>query len=356
MTAYINPQQKVLWHIERLAELQRDGRTSVPVNVEIDLSNRCSLGCEWCHFAYTHTRGPLAGKQEGPDARIAGGDLMHFELAADILDQLAEAGVKSVTWTGGGEPTLHPYFDGIVCRAHDLGLEQGLYTHGGHIDAERAALLKRAATWVYVSLDCADRASYRQAKGVDRFENAVAGIRALVAAQGGATVGVGYLLHAGNTHHVPRMVALGRELGVDYVQFRPAIRYKADEPGVRDEDAAWVADAVRWLRAYADDPLVIADEQRFAMYANWQGHGYTTCRWVTMQTVITPNGKMWNCCNQREHAQALLGDLAHESFADVWARVGPVDVGPQCRVLCRGHLANRTLDALAREPAHANFV
>lgn len=354
---YIDPQHKVLWHLDQLHDLKTGGRTAAPVNVEIDLSNRCSLGCVWCHFAYTHTKGPLVGKQKAPEGHIPGGDLMATDLAFRILDELVAAGVKSVTWTGGGEPTLHPAFDSIVRHAQELGLEQGLYTHGGHIDDGRAALLKSALTWVYVSLDCADAESYKRDKGVARFDGACDGVRRLVAAPGKATIGVGFLLHAHNYPEVPRMVTLGRELGCDYVQFRPAIHFDATTPSRRAEDAVWVTDALRWLRFWADDPFVIADEKRFSMYTDWQGHGYTTCRWVAMQTVITPNGKVWRCCNKREHADALLGDLAEESFADVWARVGPVAVDGQCRVMCRGHMANLTLDSLlGAQPAHANFV
>jgi MoaA/NifB/PqqE/SkfB family radical SAM enzyme len=62
----------------------RDGKRPAPINAEIDLSNRCSLGCEWCHFAYTHTRGPLAKSDRLRDA-IPGGDLMDTDLAKSIV-------------------------------------------------------------------------------------------------------------------------------------------------------------------------------------------------------------------------------------------------------------------------------
>jgi MoaA/NifB/PqqE/SkfB family radical SAM enzyme len=356
VSGFIDPQQKVLWHMEHLAALKATGRTPAPVNVEIDLSNRCSLGCEWCHFAYTHTRGPLAGTQPRPDGTIPGGDLMALELAERIVADLAGAGVKSVTWTGGGEPTLHPSFDRIVAAAAAEGLQQGLYTHGGHIGPERAALLKRTHIWVYVSLDEATAAAYQRSKGVDRFAAACAGVRVLVAAEGPATVGVGFLLHERNCDEIPSMVALGRALGADYVQFRPTIRYEALAPGQRAEEPAWVARALRWLKGYAGNPFVIADLSRFGMYGGWQGHGYTTCYWAALQTVVTPNGKVWTCCNKREHADALLGDLSVEPFEAVWARREPAAVTPSCRLMCRGHLANVTLNALLAEPAHANFV
>ena len=102
--------------------------------------------------------------------------------------------MKSITFSGGGEPTLHPYFDGIVSTAVRNGLEIGLYTHGSHLGRRRAELLKEYAAWVYVSLDECDRDSFRQSKGVDRFPQVLEGIRELVAAQGSATIGVGFLL------------------------------------------------------------------------------------------------------------------------------------------------------------------
>src|SRR5512139_2684048 len=146
MNKYIDPRSKLLQHVDRLAALKL-GAHPVPVNVEIDLSNRCSLGCEWCHFAYTHTRGPLAGSDKlGPKSSIPGGDLMDTTLALSIIDQLDDAGVKSITWTGGGEPTLHHEFNWIVEYASSR-IDQGLYTNGAHINAERAALLKERMTW-----------------------------------------------------------------------------------------------------------------------------------------------------------------------------------------------------------------
>jgi MoaA/NifB/PqqE/SkfB family radical SAM enzyme len=354
---YINPRSKILHHPDHLVQLKTTGKTLAPINVEIDLSNRCSLGCTWCHFAYTHTRGPLAGKAEKPAGHIDGGDLMDLALGERILEQLAEAGVKSVTWAGGGEPTLHPQFEDIVRHAATVGLQQGIYTHGGHIDAASAGLLRRLFTWVYVSLDECDADSYRASKGVNGFGRATDGIRHLVSALGAATIGVGFLLHQGNYRRTREMVALGQSLGVDYVQFRPTIHYSHDAPGELAENTRWMHQACARLRAHEGDSFVIVDLARFSEYRDWQGHGYATCNWSAMQTVITPNGKVWRCVNKREQPGALLGDLSNEPFISVWQRAGgPCAVDGTCRVMCRGHSANLTLDAVLAETTHGAFV
>lgn len=359
MPTYIDPASKLFAHTDRLAELKTRGRTRAPINIEIDLSNRCSLGCEWCHFAYTHTRGPLTGKRAKPAGATPGGDLMRTDLAFSIIDQFDAASVRSVVWTGGGEPTLHPDFDAIIEHTASRTLEQGIYTHGGHVSEDRAQLMKRAMSWVYVSLDAADAADYSRDKGVPemRFQRACDGIRRLSEADGAATIGVGFLLTAANWSRHLEMVGLGKSLGADYVQFRPTILFDEANPGKRDEDAAWMLEALPYLEPLERMDGVEIDLARFRNYLAWDGHGYSTCYWSALQTVVTPNGKVWRCVNKREYPGEEVGDLSEESFADLWAREGaPCEVNAACRLMCRGHLANQALNGIYAERAHEAFV
>ena len=351
----IAPQRKLLAHPERLAALKA-GTPFAPVNVEIDLSNRCSLGCEWCHFAYTHTRGPLKGKREKPVGAIPGGDLMDAYLALRIIDELAAADVQSITWTGGGEPTLHPDFDKIIAYAGKR-LQQGIYTHGGHIDGWRAELLKRNMEFVYVSLDAANRDDYLRDKGVDRFHIVCANIARLAKAPGDATIGVGYLITKDNWHRADVAAGLARAYGADYIQFRPTIHYDQAHPDSLDEDVEWLGEALEFLENVAANyPNVELDADRFRMYQTWIGHGYPICLWSMLQTVITPSGQVWTCVNKREHPAALLGDLTTEPFAELWGRQSPASVDSHCRVMCRGHLANQVLADVLAEPKHGAFI
>ncbi len=353
---YIDPAAKLFGHLDRLLEL-RSGRTTAPINVEVDLTNRCSLGCEWCHFAYTHTRGPLAGKRAKPTGAVAGGDVMDPDLAVRLVEQFIDGGVRSVTWTGGGEPTLHPAFDRVVAAGAGR-IAQGLYTHGGHIDRNRAALLKNALTFAYVSLDASNAFAYKRDKGVNRFTYACEGIRNLAEADGDATIGVGFLITSTNYTDAAEAADLAHDLGADYVQFRPTILYQQDHPDEADEDTLWMRVALDYLEEVAEERegFVVLDRDRFRMYQDWSGHGYETCWWSGLQTVVTPNGKMWTCVNKREHAGAEVGDLSQETFSDVWARHRLEKVTGDCRVMCRGHLPNLALEAMLAPREHPEFV
>jgi MoaA/NifB/PqqE/SkfB family radical SAM enzyme len=344
---YINPDRKLLQHLGELDRLKK-GRNFPPVNVEIDLTNRCSLGCRWCHFAYTHTRGPLA-QSEKPSQYLDTGDEMDVDLAFSIIRQLKEYGVKSITWTGGGEPTLHPYFDDIVTRVE---IDQGIYTHGGHITERLARILKRHFKWVYVSLDCIDKESYLKQKQVDRFGAALLGIENLKAADGPATIGVGFLINKDSDLWETRNFGLSLE--TDYIQLRPVIQYDHDRPGELAENVNWLK--MTDIYELTHHKKVIVDPNRFGMYKHWIGHHYQTCWWSGLQSVITPNGKVWACVNKRGFKDALLGDLNHNTFQEIWGAIPLQSVNDRCRIMCRGHVPNVALDEMFKEIDHANFI
>lgn len=348
---FIDPAQKLLKHTDRIAAIQA-GEKPPPVNVEIDLTNRCNLGCDWCHFGHVHSRGPLKGRRTHDT-----GDQMDTAFARNLIGQLKDSGVRSVTWTGGGEPTIHP--DTIRIAAWNI-LPQGIYTNGVRcgIDQELAKVLKATMRWVYVSLDRHTRDGYKVLKQVDAFDKAVQGIKNLVAAPGNATIGVGFIVDETSWQDTPHMVRLALDLGADYCQFRPAIIFDALTPSRPIGDLDWI-DRFLGIAYFGDYPkgFVVCDRDRFQMYRDWNGHGYPTCRWTQMQTVITPDGRVWTCVNRRGYDGDCIGDLNQETFAEIWARSGPFTVNDHCRVLCRGHLPNLALNKIMAEKGpHDDFI
>jgi molybdenum cofactor biosynthesis enzyme MoaA len=175
-------------------------------------------------MAYTHTKGPLKGKMDKPPEAIPGGDLLDTDLIIRVLKEFSLTAVNSVTWTGGGEPTLHPDFETITGYAYKEGVEQGMYTNGAHISRERAEHIKTGFKWVYISLDADSAFDYKRMKGVDKFSDVLQGLEYLSRSPGDAVVGVGYLLTRDNFYSIPGMVELAKRMGADYCQFRPTLQ------------------------------------------------------------------------------------------------------------------------------------
>lgn len=355
--AYISP-NKALAHIDRLAAWAR-GDQPAPVTIEWDLTNRCSLGCEFCHFAHTHEKGPWAGKAVLPMAYDSTGDEADTALVIRVLGEAAQSGVQGIIWSGGGEPTLHPSWQEIVAQAGAYDLRQGMYTLGGHLKERSAAHLAQYVDWVVVSLDCADATSYSNEKRVPpaRFYAACDGVRWLAEA-GQCVVGVSYLLHAGNWRRLDAMVALSRQLGATYTTFRPTIITDVHEPSlVREDVVQWIDDALPEIERISREPDIEADPERFRVYRAKGSHGYPVCYGVRLSTNITPDGRVWLCPQRRGIAGSCVGDLRTESFIDVWRRhPGRYEVDRGCRAMCRFHLMNGVLDEVFKPRVHSAFV
>lgn len=350
---YINPSGKVLRYPEKIAALRR-GEFFPPVGVEIDLTNRCNLGCKFCHFGYTHSRGFLAGKSKL--AYEAMGDEMDFDLLCRVLVEMLKADVKSVTFTGGGEPTLYPRFIEALERAH-TAFDVGLYTNGTLIDDAKAEAIKRYCKWAVVSIDEPNPTEYAKIKQADKFDAAIAGARRIKAAEGNAIVGLSFLVGKHQTmQDFIDAAELGRDVKADYVEFRPRILFDENNPSVANEDTDWVSKTIEELEFvqgfYSN---VDARIEQFELYADYK-RTYQTCYGIMFTGVITPNGKMWKCVNRRGFPDSCIGDLNSESFVDVWAKQKPHTDFAKCRVLCRANVMNRTLDSVMQPIPHEAFI
>jgi MoaA/NifB/PqqE/SkfB family radical SAM enzyme len=142
---------KILWHANALEDL-RQGRTPPPISVEFDLTNECNLNCPYC---------------TNEDYRVTCNQSLERSMAADTIKQLAGMGAKSITFTGGGEPTMHPHLAEMLQLAKNSGLDVALITNGlRHFSPE---CIMENCTWVRFSVDAFNKVSYISSKQVDGF-------------------------------------------------------------------------------------------------------------------------------------------------------------------------------------------
>ena len=113
---------------------------------------------------------------------------------AALIEDLVEVGARFdaliLFWLG--EPLLHPHFGEIWREAVRVAVQHGtfgtveVHTNATHLDARKTRVALNAAEipqhW-HLSLDAIDRETYRQVKGVDRFERVQANVEAFLAAR-----------------------------------------------------------------------------------------------------------------------------------------------------------------------------
>jgi SynChlorMet cassette radical SAM/SPASM protein ScmE len=176
------------------------GDLSAPLNVFLDLTNRCNLQCRHCLAT--------AGKK-------LDNELTTEEWLA-LIQRLGELKVFKVTVTGG-EPLLHPEVFRLLGELDSLGIVMRLNTNATLVDdevAERLASLKWLRS-LNVSLDGSSAAVHDQLRGPGAFDRALPGIKALV--RHGLRVGATAVVSKLNAHDLEGVARLAQELGLSHI-------------------------------------------------------------------------------------------------------------------------------------------
>lgn len=185
-----------------------------PLVTNIQLTRACNLECGHCFVDVWHKRDPNELSLEQLDA---------------LFGELASVGAPIVI-LAGGEPMLRPDFWEIVAAAGAHGLDAALCSNATLIREDSAAqLVASPIRWYSISLDGPDAATHDKLRGEGRFEHALRGIRALLAA-GADDVKIRVTVTAENADTLPRFADVARELGVHKVVMKP-FRHTADSSG-----------------------------------------------------------------------------------------------------------------------------
>jgi len=192
--------------------LERGGlsRMAAPHSVELHLTAGCNFRCLHCSYA----RRNAARAQVAPE--------LADRLIADLTGPVKPRGVY---FSGGGEPTVMPGWEGYMARCLDAGIETALVTNGSLLKAGHMGLLSRLS-YMAVSIHSPDRATHARITGGPGFD-AQFSLPGKVKAQGtGVIVGARCVLNAQNHAQAADIYRVAMDAGYDYVIFIPAVDYE----------------------------------------------------------------------------------------------------------------------------------
>ena len=337
---------KAAMHRDKMDQIRR-GELITPLNIQWDLTNQCNLNCVFCFYHLY----PLTDW----DRKAT----MDTTLVMELLGEVSRMGVRSIEWTGGGEPTLHKDWRAIFTRAATLGFEQALVTNGTLLKPGDMPLLA-GFEWVRFSVDAATAETYVRTKGGDYFQKVIDNITLLLKVRKPENViGFSFIVCPENYMEIGKAASLAKSLGCDNIRFSLAMTPKHDAlfEGIWSECVKQLDEA----RSLEDDHFrVFAFSNRInALSQTTLSHHCHYCQFVA---VIAPAG-LYPCCRLKDEGKFNLGALDnHASFGQVWFSQKRADFVKSvakhgCLYDCWMTDKNEFIHYLTlQNPRHGNFV
>jgi radical SAM protein with 4Fe4S-binding SPASM domain len=272
---------------------ERALKAGVPLSVQIDVTYRCNERCVHCYLDH-----------------VDHGEMTTAEIR-DLLDQLNEAGVFFVTFSGG-EVLMRMDFFPILEYARSLSFDVKIKTNAFMIREKQADRIRELGVrMVQVSI-YSHRPEVHDAitKLPGSLKRSVAGIRLLQSR--GLKVIIGNVLMRTTLNDYPGVIALAKELGVEFT-IDPTITPKMDGDrsvlslGIGGDDLRQVfrnGDLVGNVEEFCAPPPAVDDDALDGLPCS---AGHTAC-------YISPYGDVYPCVQ----FPLPTGNVRKQKFLDIW--------------------------------------
>jgi len=325
-------QAKLLFHIDRLHSylFQRD---CSPVSMEISLTNRCNLNCSWCI-----------------NSNFRGKEALNFKSLAKFLKEAKQFGLKGITLSGGGEPTIYSQFLDTVQLASYLGFDIGLMTNGGYSDNEQKRYNETIGNhikWARFSVDTIDETKYKRWKGANLLSKVFNNVKELK----NYPIKVGINCNISEEHTIKDVRDLINYFtdDVEYIQFRPILPRYYKQEKVYLNEKVWnylIEEAKKNSKInLSNDKLNDVQNNNF--------FGFMVCDGHFFQPILTASGTMCTCMYHPDDDRFVLGNIYQNSFKEIWESekrkkvinfVRTLDYKNQCQACCKNTEINKLLD------------
>lgn len=334
---------KIFCHPKRLRDGVKNPHTP-PITLDIDLTTLCSNRCPNCTYL---------------DQRKLPARLLPTDLAKKVIKQATDFGIKAITFTGGGEPVLHPDFAEIVAFSRQQGLKAGLITSGHDYSQQIAERTLPYFSWIRFSLDAGSPDVYAATHGLNakHFQRTVDNIRKASAIREKnklpVILGASYLVFQPNQTDFKAAIdlALGK-MGLDRLQFKPMRLANSHLPGGAYFNFENLVSANKLLEEIMHDSPY-ADRIILSRFSMQTKRVYRRCLGQQWTTALGSDGKLYVCCEHKYDQRFLLGDLSTDSLPDIWRSerrkkfVESLEPNKSCFLGCKLHEMNNILaDAL----------
>lgn len=346
---------KIFHFPEKLASLGPDTPEILPpLQIRIKPTNICNHNCSYCAYHVDYL-------QLGQDMVYR--DTIPRDKMMEILDDVCEMGVKSVTFSGGGEPFVYPHLLESVKRLIDGGVQFASLTNGSRLTGEIAELFAFQGTWLRVSIDGWDDASYAQFRGVKEgeFTKVMSHMEAFLRLGGNCRLSVIVNVDRTNAGHVYEHIQRLAGIGVKVVKIAPVIYSNDGGECFEYHEATMGLVAEQVARGRQDFPgieIYSSYEDQTTTFAK----DYHWCPFIQIRPVIGADLNVYACHDKAYNLDTgVLFSIKDRRFKDAWFsdknQFFGVDPSRVCNHHCMVDENNKMiLDYLDVDVRHLGFV
>ena len=362
--------QKIAWHKDRVDAWLR-GERIAPLTVDCALTRACNMNCIYCY-----------GQLQENESKVLTKDIIFR-----FLDDLADIGVKGVSFMSDGESQCSPHIYDAITRAKQNNLDIGFATNGGVLKKEKFAEILPHLTWLRYNISAGEPKRYAEIHGCseevldtvkERISESVQ-----VKKEGGleVTIGMQQVLLPKFKDQIMPLANLGKELGVDYLVIKHCSDDEDGTLGVKYDDYfdKDLQEEIKKAEALSTSEYLVK-----AKWSKILSHGereYTQCYGppfiiqLSGSGLVAPCGMFFN----EKYSEYHMGNIADTSFKEIWQsdrywevmdRIGSKDFNAKtdCGCLCLQHKVNEYLWDLkqqgvteipklsGKQPQHINFI
>lgn len=349
--------KKIFHFTDKIDSLPREeGRVLPPLHIRIKPTNVCNHNCSYCAYRCDEL-------QLGQDMNLR--DSIPRDKMMEIVDDIVEMGVKAVTFSGGGEPFCYPHLLECAERLAQSPVKFASLTNGARLAGAVAELFAHHATWLRVSMDGWDDASYTSYRGCrdGEFTRILANMERFKKLGGGCNLGVSLIVDRTNAPHVFDFARRVKEAGADSVKISGCVvsNSGSENNAYHEPVFAQVKEQARRVAAeLADESFEVFDS--YHSLSDKFSKPYDWCPYLQVLTVIGADLNVYSCQDKAYNLNdGLIGSVATVRFRDFWMsgkeKFFRIDPSRVCDHHCVSNGKNRMLlDYLQADPEHLGFV
>lgn len=348
---------KIFHYKDKLDSLSKETKQiQAPLQIRIKPTNVCAHNCWYCAYKADNL-------QLGKD--MVTKDYIPKEKMFEIIDDVSNMGVKSITFSGGGDPFHYKYFVETIQRLSKTTVKFATLTHGALLNGDIAKLFAKYGSWVRISIDGWDDKSYSEYRGVKEgeFSKVIANIKNFKALGGKCSLGMVLVIDKKNISHLYEMSKMFYTLGVNSIKISPCIvsndaKVTNDYHNEIYDYAKEQIDKVK--KDFGSEVFEIFDayhriEEKFTINYEW-------CPYIQICPVIGADQNLYTCHDKAYNLDnGVLGSLKDISLKEFWFsdknNFFKVNPKKDCKHHCAINDANKMiLEYVDIDKEHMDFV